>query len=143
MFDFNFSFSLDLLIVVLLIIAIVYAIVLDHHLSVTKDNYRGLSRLVEQFYQAASKTQNELINLKNQQEKVRQSLHEENEKALLLEARLADLMDKIDKKLLLYPSAQPQEKKPMTLAELTLSLKKQKNQSEQEEELLFALTDLK
>ncbi len=139
---FDFSFSLDLLIVVLLIIAIVYAIVLDHHLSATKDNYRELSRLVEQFYQAAKKTQNELIHLKNQQEKVRKSLQSENEKALLLEGRLADLMDKIDKKLLFYPSNQAPEKKPMTLGELSLALKKQ-NQSEQEEELLFALTDVK
>ncbi len=61
--------------------------------------------------------------------------------ALLLEGRLADLMDKIDKKRLFYPSNQAPEKKPMTLGELSLALKKQ-NQSEQEE-LLFALTDVK
>lgn len=48
---------LDILIVSLLIVGIVYAIVLDNHLSATKENYRLLSQLIEQFYLAAQKTQ--------------------------------------------------------------------------------------
>lgn len=91
---------LDILIVTLLIIGIIYAVVLDNHLSSTKENYRLLSRLIEQFYQAADKTQNDLIKLKNEQEKVHKDLLSETQKAIQLKNELDILSDRIEKRLI-------------------------------------------
>ena len=90
---------LDILIVALLLVAIIYAVVLDNHLSSTKENYRMLSRLIEQFYQAADKTQNELVKLKSEQAKTHQELLNETQKATQVKEELYALLDKIERKL--------------------------------------------
>lgn len=91
---------LDILIVALLLVSIIYAIVVDNHLSATKENYRMLSRLIEQFYQAANKTQDELLKLKNEQEKAQQDLLKETNNALKVKGELESLLDKIERKTL-------------------------------------------
>ena len=43
---------LDIVLITLLVVAIIYAVILDNHLSATKENHRMLSHLIDKFYQA-------------------------------------------------------------------------------------------
>ncbi len=135
---------LDVLIVALLIVGIIYAIVLDNHLSATKENYRMLSRLIEQFYQAADKTQTELIKLKNTQEKSRKELLSEMEKALQLKNDLNLLADKIEKRMISLGAGNIRGPLPYE-AETLLSALNEQNQeiSQSDQELLLALKEIK
>lgn len=137
---------LDILIVSLLIVGIVYAIVLDNHLSSTKENYRMLSQLIEQFYQAAQKTQDELTTLKNTQERLRRELDEEIEKASFLKEDLKSLLDKIERKTLSLNAVNTRATNRLLNNTDEITLGKGADQmilSETEKELLSALNELK
>lgn len=137
---------LDILIVSLLIVGIVYAIVLDNHLSATKENYRLLSGLIEQFYQAAQKTQDELTVLKNTQERLRRELSEEMEKGIGLKEDLKSLLDKIERKSLSLNAASNRNNNRFLSTSDEISFSKNIDQmqlSEAEKELLNALNELK
>lgn len=137
---------LDILIVSLLIVGIVYAIVLDNHLSATKENYRLLSQLIEQFYLAAQKTQDELISLKNTQERLRRELEEKTEKAAVLKEDLEDLLEKIDRRSLSMNTANARMANRLLKTGDEITLPKIVNQmelSDSEKELLAALNELK
>lgn len=131
---------LDILIVALLLVAIIYAVVLDNHLSSTKENYRMLSRLIEQFYQAADKTQNELVKLKSEQAKTHQELLNETQKATQVKEELYALLDKIERKTLLLNTNNMRLASRTTDIENGVDLSKI---SQSEKELLSALSELK
>lgn len=142
----SFALFLDILIVSLLIVSIIYAIVLDNHLSATKENYRMLSQLIEQFYQAAHKTQNELTSLKNTQERLRRELASETEKAQILKDDLKGLVEKIDRRALSMNTATARFTNRLlnTGDEINLTHGVEKmGLSEAEKELLDALNELK
>ena len=138
----SLTLGLDVLIVVLLFVAIIYAIMLDHHLSSTKENHRALSCLIEQFYQSAKKTQEDMVLLKNTQEQLRQALEKENERAVNLKGDLINLLDAIDKKTVLNASYQWENglferEEKSSYSDVTPEI------SQSEEELLFMLKELK
>lgn len=136
----SLTLGLDVLMVVLLFVAIVYAIVLDHHLSSTKENHRLLAQLIDQFYQAAGKTKDDLMKLKNTQEHFRQDLQKETDRALKLKGELLLLLDAIEKKSMMSKSPRStgyEEGRVSSLIGVTPET------SEAEEELLLALKDLK
>ena len=132
---------LDILIVALLLVAIIYAVVLDNHLSSTKENYRMLSRLIEQFYQASRQTAEEFVRLKKMENEARQMLKDDLERAALMRDELTFLLNKI------------QENNHVTSAKITVQAK-QSNQtnkssfvpnprSQAEQDLIQALNVLK
>lgn len=89
---------LDVVIITLLIAAIVYAVILDNHLSATKENYRMLSHLIEQFYQASQRMQEELTAIQKSERDMKQELMMQIDKAALLKDELNHLMTRIDQK---------------------------------------------
>ena len=136
----SLTMGLDVLLVALLFVAIVYAIVLDHHLSSTKENHRMLAGLIDQFYQAAARTQDDLLKLKNTQERMRQELQRDADRALKLKKDLVAVLEAIDKKTMMMPSNHA------PLFEGAYHAKMQDvtpEISRSEEELLLALKDLK
>ncbi len=137
----SLTLGLDVLLVTLLFIAIVYAIVLDHRLSSTKENTRLLAGLIEQFQQVSNKTKDELLKLKNTQERLRQELVNESNKALKLKTDLVTLLDAIDKRLAMTSSYIKEVgfegEKNSTLTGVEPEI------SQSEEELLLMLKDLK
>ena len=136
----SLTMGLDVLLVALLVVAIVYAIVLDHHLSSTKENHRMLAGLIDQFYQAAARTQDDLLKLKNTQERMRQELQRDADRALKLKQDLVSVLDAIDKKMVKTPATQASVFDAgyyAHLQDVTPEI------SRSEEELLLALKDLK
>lgn len=136
----SLTLGLDVLMVVLLFVAIVYAIVLDHHLSSTRENHHLLAQLIDQFYQAAGKTKDDLMKLKNAQERFRQGLQKETEKALKLKKELVFLLEAIEKKNVMTKTPSSvlyEEGRVSSLTGVTPET------SASEEELLLALKDLK
>lgn len=89
---------LDIVIITLLIAAIVYAVILDNHLSATKENYRMLSHLIEQFYQASQRMQEELTSIQKSERDMKQELMMQIDKAALLKEELNHLITRIDQK---------------------------------------------
>ena len=75
---------LDVVIITLLVVAIIYAVILDNHLSATKENYRMLSHLIEQFYQASQRIQEELSSVQQSENEMKQSLMAQIDKASLI-----------------------------------------------------------
>ena len=136
----SLTMGLDVLMVALLMVAIVYAIVLDHHLSSTRENNRMLAGLIDQFYQAAARTNDEILKLKNTQEKFQQSLQKDMEKALKLKQDLVAVLEAIDKKTVMTPRGHT----PVFDAAYHSHLQDVTPEiSQREEELLLALKDLK
>lgn len=136
----SLTMGLDVLMVALLMVAIVYAIVLDHHLSSTRENNRMLAGLIDQFYQAAARTNDEILKLKNTQEKFQQSLQKDMEKALKLKQDLVAVLEAIDKKTVMTPRGYT----PVFDAGYHSHLQDVTPEiSQREEELLLALKDLK
>ena len=136
----SLTMGLDVLMVALLMVAIVYAIVLDHHLSSTRENNRMLAGLIDQFYQAAARTHDEVLKLKNTQERMRQELQKESDRALKLKQDLVAVLDAIDKKTLMTPGGHT----PVFDAGYHAHLQDVTPEtSRSEEELLLALKDLK
>jgi len=136
----SLTLGLDVLMVVLLFVAIVYAIVLDHHLSSTRENHRLLAQLIDQFYQAAGKTKDDLMKLKNAQERFRQDLQKETEKALKLKKELVFLLEAIEKKNVMTKTPSSVLYEEGRVSSLTGVMPET---SASEEELLLALKDLK
>ncbi|MBQ9737620.1 MAG: hypothetical protein IJV86_04400 [Clostridia bacterium] len=136
----SLTLGLDVLMVVLLFVAIVYAIVLDHHLSSTRENHRMLAQLIDQFYQAAGKTKDDLMKLKNAQERFRQDLQKETEKALKLKKELVFLLEAIEKKNVMTKTPSSVLYEEGRVSSLTGVMPET---SASEEELLLALKDLK
>ncbi len=89
---------LDVIIITLLVAAIIYAVILDSHLSATKENYRQLSHLIEQFYQVSQNVQEELTTVQNAEREMNQGLMNQIEKASIMKEELARLLEKIDQK---------------------------------------------
>ena len=89
---------LDIVIITLLVAAIVYAVILDNHLSATKENYRMLSHLIEQFYQASQKIQEELTTVQQSENEMKQSLLVQIDKASLIKEELVSLLQRIEDK---------------------------------------------
>lgn len=133
----TFEIFLNILIIALLIIGIVYAIVLEHRLSSSKENRRELAILIDQFYKASQKTSAELIHLKELEEQARAGLKADLEKAALIRDELNFLLGKVKKTLDEAPtySHEPQIIDPKTTTEIPYS--------EAEEELIAALNALK
>jgi len=92
----TFEIFLNLLIIALLTIGIIYAIVLEYRLSSVKENHRKLSQLIKQFYEASNQVQKELMRLKNLEEKSRQELKFDIEKAGLVRDELKYLLNKAE-----------------------------------------------
>ena len=134
---------LDILIVALLLVSIIYAIVVDNHLSATKENYRMLSRLIEQFYQASGKTQEELQKLKNAQEKTHQDLVNETNNALKIKEELASLLDKIERKTLVLSTNNMRFVSQGSVTDEPGQGLAGQMLSQSEKELLVALNDIK
>lgn len=137
---------LDILVVSLLIVGIVYAVILDSHFSATKENYRMLSQLIEQFYSAAQKTQDELTVLKNTQERLKRELNEETEKAVLLKEELKGVLEKIERYSLSVSTANTRMMNKLLNTGEEVALSKGVNKmilSDSEKELLTALNELK
>ena len=89
---------LDIIIIILLVAAVIYAVILDSHLSATKENYRQLSHLIEQFYQVSQNVQEELTTVQNAEREMNQGLMNQIEKASIMKEELARLLEKIDQK---------------------------------------------
>lgn len=89
---------LDIVIITLLVAAIVYAVILDNHLSATKENYRMLSHLIEQFYQASQKIQEELTTVQQSENEMKQSLLVQIDRASLIKEELVSLLQRIEDK---------------------------------------------
>ncbi len=92
----TFEIFLNLLIIALLTIGIIYAIVLEYRLSSVKENHRRLSQLIKQFYEASNQVQKELVRLKNLEEKSRQDLKFDIDKAALIRDELKYLLGKAE-----------------------------------------------
>lgn len=92
----TFEIFLNLLIIALLTVGIIYAIVLEYRLSSVKENHRKLSSLIKQFYEASAQAQKELIRLKTLEEKSRQDLKSDMEKAALIRDELKYLLTKAE-----------------------------------------------
>ncbi len=136
----SLTMGLDVLMVALLMVAIVYAIVLDHHLSSTRENNRMLAGLIDQFYQAAARTHDEVLKLKNTQERLRQELQKESDRALKLKQDLVAVLETVDKKTLMSAGGYT----PVFDAGYHAHLQDVTPEiSRSEEELLLALKDLK
>ena len=89
---------LDVIIITLLVVAIIYAVILDNHLSATKENYRMLSHLIDQFYQASQRMQDELNDVQQSENEMKQALLIQIDKAAVLKEELIVLLDKIEQK---------------------------------------------
>ena len=89
---------LDIVIITLLVVAIIYAVILDNHLSATKENYRMLSHLIEQFYQASQRIQEELSAVQQSENEMKQSLLVQIDKASMIKDELVLLLQRIEDK---------------------------------------------
>lgn len=89
---------LDIVVITLLVVAIIYAVILDNHLSATKENYRMLSHLIEQFYQASQRIQEELSAVQQSENEMKQSLLIQIDKASLIKEELLLLLQRIEDK---------------------------------------------
>lgn len=65
-------------------------------MSSVKENHRKLSQLIKQFYEASNQAQKELVRLKNLEEKSRQELKFDIEKAGLIRDELKYLLNKAE-----------------------------------------------
>ncbi|MBQ9089504.1 MAG: hypothetical protein IJY58_00430 [Alphaproteobacteria bacterium] len=133
---------LDVIMITLLVTAIIYAVILDHHLSATKENYRMLSHLIEQFYQASQRMQDELNTVQQSENEMKQSLLLQIDKASVLKEELNVLLNKIEQKTHTLDGLKV--RRPLTTQNNVLSdCPQDMDLSESEQELLNALNELK
>ena len=133
---------LDIVIITLLVVAIIYAVILDNHLSATKENYRMLSHLIEQFYQASQRIQDELSAVQQSENEMKQSLMMQIDKASLIKEELVSLLQRIEDKThtldgLKLRRMHTMNSQPMMQSVQDLDL------SDSERELLNALNELR
>ncbi len=133
---------LDVIVITLLVAAIIYAIILDNHLSATKENYRMLSHLIDQFYQASQRMQEELSTVQQTENDMKRDLLAQIDKAAVLKEELTALLNKIEQKThtldglkIRRPIASQSTVMNASLSDLDLS--------ESEKELLNALNELR
>ncbi len=133
---------LDVIMITLLVTAIIYAIILDNHLSATKENYRMLSHLIEQFYQASQRMQDELNTVQQSENEMKQSLLLQIDKASVLKEELNALLNKIEQKTHTLDGLKV--RRPLTTQKNVLNdFPQEMDLSETEQELLNALNELK
>lgn len=133
---------LDIVMITLLIAAIVYAVILDSHLSTTKENYRMLSHLIEQFYQASQRMQEELNTVQQSENEMKQALLAQIDKASVLKEELTALINKIEQKIHTLDGLNI--RRPITSQpHVPVSMMDELDLSESEKELLNALNELK
>lgn len=133
---------LDVIIITLLIAAVIYAVILDNHLSATKQNYRMLSHLIDQFYQASQRMQEELTSIQKSEREMKQELMNQIDKAAILKEELSNLINRIDQKTHMMENLKirrynlsPEPSPSLNANDLDLS--------DSERELLNALNELK
>ncbi len=133
---------LDVIVITLLVAAIIYAVILDNHLSATKENYRMLSHLIDQFYQASQRMQEELNMVQQSENDMKRELLSQIDKAAVLKEELTALLNKIEQKThtldglkIRRPIASQSTVMGASLNEMDLS--------ESEKELLNALNELR
>lgn len=133
---------LDIVLITLLVVAIIYAVILDNHLSATKENHRMLSHLIEQFYQASQRMQEELTTVQQSENEMRQNLMTQIDKASLLKDELTDLLNQIEQKT--HTMENLKLRRPLVTRESDLSQNlNEMDLSDSEKELLTALNELK
>lgn len=131
---------LDVIIITLLIAAVVYAVILDSHLSATKENYRLLSHLIEQFYQVSQRVQEDLTVVQNSEKEIRQELVGQIDKAALMKEELIQLLNQIDQKTHLWDSVKTRRS---ALSPEEMSNVNDLDLSDSERDLLNALNELR
>ena len=131
---------LDVIIITLLVAAVVYAVILDSHLSATKENYRQLSHLIEQFYQVSQNVQEELTAVQNSEREMHQELMNQIDKAGVMKEELTRLLEKIDQKTHLMDYVKT---KRSVLAPEQVPNVNDLDLSESERDLLNALNELR
>ena len=133
---------LDVIMITLLVTAIIYAIILDNHLSATKENYRMLSHLIEQFYQASQRMQDELNTVQQSENEMKHSILLQIDKASVLKEELNALLNKIEQKTHTLDGLKV--RRPLTTQKNVLNdFPQEMDLSETEQELLNALNELK
>ena len=134
---------LDVVIITLLVIAIIYAIILDNHLSATKENYRMLSHLIDQFYQASQRMQDELNIVQQSENEMKQSLLTQIDRAAVLKEELTALLTKIEQKTHTLDGLKIRRPIASQSAVMENTAPQEMNLSDAEKDLLNALNELK
>ncbi len=133
---------LDVIIITLLATAIIYAIILDNHLSATKENYRMLSHLIDQFYQASHHMQEELSAVQQTENEMKRELLAQIDKAAVLKEELIALLNKIEQKTHTLDGLKIRRPLATQSAVMNASVN-DLDLSESEKELLNALNELR
>ncbi len=133
---------LDVVVITLLAAAIIYAIILDNHLSATKENYRMLSHLIDQFYQASQRMQEELNTVQQAESEMKRELLAQIDKAAVLKEELIALLNKIEQKTHTLDGLKIRRPIAMQSTVMNASLN-DLDLSETERELLSALNELR
>ena len=133
---------LDVVIITLLVVAIIYAVILDNHLSATKENYRMLSHLIEQFYQASQRIQEELSSVQQSENEMKQSLMAQIDKASLIKEELLLLLQCIEDKTHTMDSLKLRRSHAMSSQPMMQSVQ-DLDLSDSERELLNTLNELR
>lgn len=94
---------LNILVISFLSIGIVYAIILEHRFLGIKENYRQLSLLITQFYQASEKIQKEIISLTEKERKEHQNLKNDLHHAICVRDEIKALLEKTKSVIASYP----------------------------------------
>ncbi|MBR4932301.1 MAG: hypothetical protein IKZ02_04665 [Alphaproteobacteria bacterium] len=133
---------LDIVLITLLVVAIIYAVILDNHLSATKENHRMLSHLIEQFYQVSQRMQEELTTVQQSENEMRQNLMTQIDKASLLKDELTNLLNQIEQKTHTVENLKLRRSLVSHESDLSQNLNEM-DLSDSEKELLTALNELK
>ncbi len=88
------SMFLNLVIILLLIVAIIYAMILNHRLSLFKDSKREILKAVQSFHEVTQTAETTLFQIKQSTQTISEQLKTEMNKANLLRDDLVLLMEK-------------------------------------------------